>query len=113
MRTHAPQQTAPSFDHLVSAGVDGRRDIEAERLCGLNVDYQLVFCRRLYRQVGRFLAPENPVDVTSGEAILVCADPKVIGHQAAGIYETAARVDRGQSMTGRQRNDQVARTCRK
>src|SRR5246500_300268 len=55
----APACLAHSFDHLVGTGVDGCRDVEAERLRGLEVDYQLVLGRRLYRQVGRLLALED------------------------------------------------------
>jgi hypothetical protein len=53
------------FDHLVGAGEHRGRQIEAERLGGLEVDHQLVFGWRLYRQVGRLVALENTVDVAS------------------------------------------------
>ena len=37
--------------------------VEAERLCGLEVDQQLVFGRCLNRQIGRLLALEDAIDV--------------------------------------------------
>ena len=43
---------ANSFDHLVSAGEQRRRDCKAERGGGLQIDDQLEFCRQLDRQVG-------------------------------------------------------------
>ena len=43
-------RAASSFDHLVSASEHRRRHGEAQRLGSLEVDQQLVLCRRLHRQ---------------------------------------------------------------
>jgi hypothetical protein len=51
------------LDHLVGAGEHARWQVEADRLRGLEVDHQLVFHRRLHRQVGRLLALEDAVDI--------------------------------------------------
>src|SRR6266481_2635555 len=51
------------FDHLVGAGEQQRRHVEADRLGGLEIYSQLELDRQLDRQVGGFLAAKNAIDV--------------------------------------------------
>ena len=64
-RTHAVQQTNIAIlDHLVGEGEQRLRHCQTERLGGFEIDRQLVFGWRLYRQVGRLLTFKDPIGIT-------------------------------------------------
>src|SRR5262245_37699958 len=102
---------ASLFDHLVGAGEQTVRHVEAEGLCGLEVDHQLVLGRCLHRQVGGLLAFENAVDV-AGRASVLIEIIRSVREQAAALHVVARRVDQRQSVPSRQRNDQITITRR-
>jgi hypothetical protein len=93
--------------NLVGAGEQRGRHVDAERLGGLQVDDELVLCRRLHRQVSGLLALEDAVDVAGGLPVHV-DEIRPVGDQPAGGDERAFVVDRGQLVPARQRDDQIA-----
>src|SRR2546430_2069788 len=69
VQTHAPQQTASLFDHIVGATDQRQRDGDAERLGGFEVDDHLDFRDLLHRQLGGLVALENPAGIDAGQAV--------------------------------------------
>jgi hypothetical protein len=71
---------------------------------------ELAAGRRLHRQIGRFLSLENAIHVAGCESELTC-EIRPIGNEAAGIDVAPERIDRGQLVPGRQRDDHVRMGC--
>src|SRR5439155_7034982 len=88
-----------SFNHLVRAAKERKREGEAERLSGLHVDDQLDPGGLLNRQVGRLSAFENPADILADDDIHATA---AIAHEAAGFDGSAILVYRRHSIASRQ-----------
>src|SRR6516162_1296291 len=59
----AMRQRTLLFDHLVRELLEMQRHVEAQRLRSLRIDHQLELGRRLDRQLPRFSALEDAVDV--------------------------------------------------
>jgi hypothetical protein len=65
--THAPQQRAELFDHLVGASEERLRHREAQRFCSLQIDKKFIVGRRLNRKIGRFFPLENAIDIVGNK----------------------------------------------
>ena len=66
--THAPQQLASLFDHLVRAGEHRRRYGEAKRLSSLEVYNELEFGWLFDGKIARLGAVQNLVNIVTGAA---------------------------------------------
>src|SRR6516162_9257734 len=98
---------AKSLDHLVGEGENFVRYIDSERLRCLQVDCHLELGRLHDGQVGGPLALQDSTSVNSDLAVCVgkaCA----VTDQAPSRDELALRVDRGNPMACRQRNELTA-----
>ena len=63
--------TPPLFDHLVGAGKYCRRNGEAERLRGFEIDHKFVFGRGLDRKVSCLFALEDAIDIVGRAPVLI------------------------------------------
>src|SRR5688572_17611346 len=95
------------LDHLVSAGEEGGRDSEAERLRGLEIDNQLQRGRLHDRQVSRLGTLEDPSGVNADLSIKR-RDARPIADQTAFHDELTPLIDRRNGMACRQRNELLA-----
>src|ERR1700758_817326 len=93
------------LDHLIGAGEKRLRNTQPECLRGIEIEYQLILCWRLHRQIGRLLALEDAIDVTGGAAVLI---DRVCPISEEGAGEGERVVDRGETVFGRESDDQVA-----
>src|SRR5262249_37929176 len=95
-----------SFNELVDACEQASRQIQAQRLCSLQIEHELEFLELLDRQISRFGAFEDAVDVRGGAFVLLDA-VNPVGHQAAFRGKAAIRVDRREAKFCRSLHDQL------
>src|SRR5439155_4418206 len=96
-----------SFDDLVGAGEDRRRDRQAERRGSLEIDDQLECGWLLHRQIGWLGTLEDLPDVNAD--LTPCAgEARSIADQAARCGEIAKLVDRRNGMARRQGHELLA-----
>jgi hypothetical protein len=84
-----------------------RRDRQAERLGGLQIDDELEGRRLLHRQIGRVGALQNFSGVNTRLAI-ESVGIRAIAYQAAGYDEAPAEIDSGNGVSRCQRQELVA-----
>src|SRR5262249_47213607 len=103
-RTHAPQQITLLFDHLVRRIQKARRHSEAERLGGLEGDYQLELGRSLHRQIGRLRPLEDAIDIGRRKLEMMALLTSV-GQQTAELSKETPRTDGWQTVASSQRDN--------
>src|SRR6516225_11840294 len=95
------------FNNLISAGKERMWHSEAKRLGGLEVDHQLVFGRALHWKVVGLFALEDAIHVASSLPVLIDRVSSV-RDEATFSDPGTERIDRRQSVSRRQRDDQIA-----
>src|SRR6516225_674610 len=101
-----------SLNYLVGNGEQRLGDSQTERLCGLKIDAERELGRLDDRKIGRFLASEDAVDITSDTPERVGSDSPV-GDEATTGDEQGKAVDGRQLVAGRKLDNQFAMNVRK
>ena len=94
------------FNNLISAGKERMWHSEAKRLGGVEVDHQLEFGRALHRKVCGLFALKDSIDVASSLPVLINRVSPVRDEATFSDVEMV-RIDRRQSVSRRQRDDQI------
>src|SRR6516165_5224536 len=107
----------PAFWHLDAAIVGSVNELlrhgETERLSGLKIDCKLKFCRKLNRQILRFRAFQNAVDIPCCLAFQISQIYPVGDQATCSDPKSAVRIDSWNSVLSDPRKDQIALRLRR
>src|SRR5262245_40888749 len=88
---------AASFDHLVGAGEHGRRNVDAQRPRGFEIDKEVEFCRQRHRQLSSLFALHDPTDIVAGLPIGI-GSAGAVADEAAGFRLLAIAENRREGL---------------
>src|SRR5215472_11725163 len=102
-----PPSLVSLFDHLIGTQQKWRRDRQAKRPCGFQIDCQLVSSRQLYREFTWICSTQDAVNVRRTPARLFHL-VNSIRDQATTFGEITERIDSRQIELARQGNNKFA-----
>src|SRR5437763_2854457 len=98
---------AHSLDHRVGTQRKCWRNVQSEHPRGLEIDDQLIFRRRLDRQVGRLLAFQDASDVHA-DLMIAAVQVRAVAHQAGRLGKFPPRVNRRHAVARSKRDEPLA-----
>src|SRR5262245_47627873 len=106
-----PKADMRLFDDLVRCAEQRLRNCQIERLCGLEIDNQLILGRRLHRHVGWLLALEDAIDIARGTPDRIMRI-RSVRNQATIQSPITIRIDRRQFVASGETDDELAMSRR-
>jgi hypothetical protein len=82
------------FDYFVGTGEQARKNGQAERSCGPEIDHELKFGGSLYRQIGRLGASQDFIDQDRSVSSNIAARPLATAARAKDRIALSVRAAR-------------------